>query len=190
MEKLRTLTVTDEQLRLIQSALDFYSRIGIGQFTEIKNHPSFESYLDYICTPVKTPEVGDKTPQGLILEIKDGKALIDGSVKNGRWNKAKQWKKLENVKLSTDYSKFHQIRDRADFILTQGRNELIQDWDVGTNGSWGIYNPHVDESCRVAFDLVQVIRHKYWQENPKRSSVTVDSSVHLRTKDSDKIKVD
>lgn len=26
-----TLTVTDKQLRLIQQALDFYSRIGIGQ---------------------------------------------------------------------------------------------------------------------------------------------------------------
>ena len=40
-----TLTVTNEQLRLIQQALDFYSRIGIGQLDEIKDHPTFSKYL-------------------------------------------------------------------------------------------------------------------------------------------------
>ena len=40
-----TLTVTDKQLRLIQQALDFYSRIGIGQLDEIKDHPTFAKYL-------------------------------------------------------------------------------------------------------------------------------------------------
>ena len=39
------LIVTEEQLRLIQTALDFYSRIGIGQFQEIKDHPTFQKHL-------------------------------------------------------------------------------------------------------------------------------------------------
>ena len=40
-----TLTVTKEQLRLIQEALDMYSRIGIGQFWVIKEHPTFEKII-------------------------------------------------------------------------------------------------------------------------------------------------
>lgn len=39
------LEVTNKQLRLIQHALDFYSRVGIGQFERIKEHPTFERHL-------------------------------------------------------------------------------------------------------------------------------------------------
>ena len=44
-----TLTVTNEQLRLIQEALDFYSRVGIGQMTVIKDHPTFTKLLNAMC---------------------------------------------------------------------------------------------------------------------------------------------
>lgn len=178
---MNTLEVTDEQLRLIQQALDFYSRIGIGQFERIKDHPTFERHLETVCRPNREPRVGDRTPQGEILEIKDGKALINGSVdkKTGYWCDKKEWKKLETVKLSTDYSKYHQIREAVDKALVEPRNLLIQDLSMSRNASWGIYNPKVDDSCRVAFDIVQVIRHEYWKRDPKRSSITVDSHIHF-----------
>lgn len=178
---MNTLEVTDEQLRLIQQALDFYSRIGIGQFERIKDHPTFERHLETACRPNREPRVGDRTPQGEILEIKDGKALINGSVdkKTGYWCDKKEWKKLETVKLSTDYSKYHQIREAVDKALVEPRNLLIQDLSMSRNASWGIYNPEVDDSCRVAFDIVQVIRHEYWKRDPKRSSITVDSHIHF-----------
>jgi hypothetical protein len=178
---MNTLEVTDEQLRLIQQALDFYSRIGIGQFERIKDHPTFERHLENVCRPNREPRVGDRTPQGEILEIKDGKALINGSVdkKTGHWCDKKEWKKLETVKLSTDYSKYHQIRETVDKALVEPRNLLIQDLSMSRNASWGIYNERVDDSCRVAFDIVQVIRHEYWKRDPKRSSITVDSHIHF-----------
>jgi len=40
-----TLKVSEEQLRLIQQALDLYSRVGTGQFSAIKNHPTFQKHL-------------------------------------------------------------------------------------------------------------------------------------------------
>lgn len=180
-----TIECNEKQLRLIQEALDFYSRVGIGQFTVIKDHPTFEEHLYKVCAPNKTPEVGDRTPQGTIIEIKDGKALINGSVdkKKKVWCDKHEWKKLKDVELSTDYPKYHVIRDMVDVMLTDARNCLIQDHSVGTNGSWGIYNEKVDESCREAFNLIQVIRHEFWKLNPKRSNVTVDSSVDDRIKD-------
>ena len=187
-----TIECNEKQLQLIQRALDFYSRVGIGQFTEIKNHPTFENHLYKVCAPDKTPEVGDRTPQGNILEIKDGKALINGSIdkKKGGWCDKPEWKKLKDVELSTDYSKYHHIRDVADVMFTDARNHLIQDRSVGTNGSWGIYNDKVDESCREAFNLIQVIRHEFWKLNPNRSSATVDSSVDIRIKDKINVKIE
>ena len=184
-----TLEVNNKQLRLIQRALDLYSRVGAGQFGVIKDHPTFERHLCNECIPVKDIEVGDRTSQGEILEIKNGKALINGSIKNGMWDKETAWKKLKDVKLSTDYSRFHSIRDEVDNRLTEVRNILIQDYSTGRNGNWGVYNPKVDESCREAFDLIQVIRHEFWKDDEKRSSITVDSSIHFTSKDSNNIKV-
>lgn len=175
------LELTDEQLWLVQQALDFYSRVGIGQFNVIKEHPTFEIYLEEVCRPTKEPEVGDRTPQGEILEIKNGKALINGSVdkKLKRWCDKQEWKKLKDVKLSTDYSKYHRIRDNVDMMLVQPRNMLINDSQMSQHGSWGIHHPSVDDSCRMAFDMVQVIRHERWKNNPDRNTMTVDSHTHF-----------
>ena len=139
-----TITLTEEQLRLVQAALDFYSRVGIGQFDVIKEHPTFENHLR--------------------KEFKDE----DGNV---------------------DYSRYHEVRDNVDLMLVQPRNMLLNDLTLPKNASWGIYNPNVDESCRVAYDLLQVIRHEFWLANPNRSEHVVSSSVHLTTEDSNKIKV-
>ena len=183
---------TKSQLRLIQKALDFYSRIGIGQFTEIKNHPTFEQYLEEVCRPKNIPKVGDRTPQGKILEIKGKKALVNGSVskETKMWCDTPEWKKLEDIKLSTDYSRFHSIRDNVDKMLADARNVLINDVSCGVHGSWGIYNQNVDDSCREAFNLVQHIRHEFWKVNPNRSTATVDSSVDSRACPNVKISLD
>ena len=186
------LELTDEQLWLVQSALDFYSRVGIGQFNVIKDHPTFESHLYEVCIPNKEIEVGDKTQQGTIIEIKDDNVLIKGSVnKEGHWCEEKEWKKLKDVKLSTDYSRYHSIRDSVDQMLLHPRNMLINDFTLSTNGSWGIYSESVDDSCRMAFDIVQVIRHERWKKDENKNSATVDSHIHFshrKDKTSDKIK--
>lgn len=183
------IELTDNQLSLIQIALDFYARIGIGQFDHIKDHPTFQNHVYNSCIPKREPVVGDRTHQGEILKIENGKALISGSVKNGKWNSEYEWKKIEDVKLSTDFNKYHDIRDRADKQLSIGRNILYGE-NLSQHGSWGIYNPNVDESCREAFNMVQVIRHEFWKRNPNRSNITVDSSVDPWIKNKIKVELD
>jgi DNA modification methylase len=140
-----TLTVTEEQLRLIQQSLDFYSRVGIGQFERIKEHPTFESHL--------------------YNEFKD---------ENGK----------------TDYSKFHSVRDEVDEIFTQAKRLLYNQQSATKNGGWGINHYNVDDSCRDAFDLVQVIRHEFWKKNPNRSDITVDSHINLTDSKNENVKVE
>lgn len=140
-----TLNVTEEQLKLIQTALDFYSRVGMGQFTVIKEHPTFEKHL--------------------MNEFKDE----DGNI---------------------DFHRYHEVREDVDTHLTQGRNLLYNEFNIGRNGSWGIHNEKVDDSCRDAYDLVQVIRHEFWKNNPNRSAMTVDSSVFLTNPQNQNIKVE
>ena len=140
-----TLKVSEEQLRLIQHALNFYTRVGIGQFNVIKDHPTFERHL--------------------YNESKD---------ENGE----------------TDYGHFHSVRDDVDSILHVARNVLYNDSSIDKNGSWGIHNPKVDDSCRDAYDLIQVIRHEFWKQNPDRSSITVDSSIVLTNNKNTNIEVE
>jgi hypothetical protein len=160
-----TLHLSDEQLKLVESALDFYARIGIGQFERIKDHPTFQKHLYDHCTPKREPIVGDRTAQGEILEIREGRALINGSVKNGSWSPEPEWKPIKKVKLSTDYGRYHEIRSNVDACLVQPRNMLIADPTMPESGSWGIHHPSVDDSCRMAFDIHQVIRHERWKRN-------------------------
>lgn len=96
--------------------------------------------------------------------------------------------KDENGK--TDYGRYHERMDSVRAALVHPRNMLIDDPTMPQNASWGIYHPSVDESCRVAFDIQQVVRHEWWKKDENRSNMTVDSSVHLSTKDSGKIKVE
>ena len=140
-----TVTLNNAQLRTIQAALDMYSRIGIGQFTVIKDHPTFEKHLH--------------------------KELVDEDGK-------------------TDYSMFHKFREIADEALIEARNLLINELDKGTNANWGIHHQSVDETCREAYDIIQVIRHEFWKQNENRSNITVDSSVHLISVGTENIKVE
>lgn len=167
------LECTNDQLKLIQKALDFYSRVGMGQFQEIKYHPTFEQSVYRQCAPNKKLEVGDKTMRGEITKITKNSIWT-----KGRWNgeeEVKKWDDIENVKYSPDWEKYHELRDRVDEELNIARNSLYGD-NMGKNGSWGIYNPNVDESCREAFEIIQKIRHQFWKINPNRSNATVDST--------------
>lgn len=186
-----TLTVTEDQLHLIQRALDFYSRMGIGQFDEIKNHPTFEKHLHKEFALGSGPfKVGDKTMRGEVVEICPKGRWIKTK---GRWSgeeEIRMWEDVDNIEYSTDYSRYHSVRDAVDMALVHPRNMLYNRFDLGINGSWGIHNPNVDDSCRQAFDLVQVIRHEFWKRNPNRSGVTVDSHIHFTSTkgESNKIK--
>lgn len=140
------LEITEEQLQVIQKALETYSRIGIGQFTFITEHPTFERFL------------------------------------------TKKFKKEDG---KTDWARYHSRMDTVKAALQHPRNLLIDDMDsMSVQGSWGIYHPDVDETCRIAYDIEKVIRHEKWKNNPDRSEITVDSYTYLKTKDSDKIKVE
>ena len=66
---------------------------------------------------------------------------------------------------------------------------LYNDHELGLNGSWGIHHPNVDDSCRLAFDIIQVIRHEFWKRNPNRSNITVDSSIHFTSDSGDSYKI-
>jgi len=185
------LKVTEQQLRLIQRALDFYSSIGAGQFDKIKDHPTFEAHLHNEFALGDGPfKVGDKTTRGEIVEISPKSKWIKTKGRWGNEEEIKTWKDVENIKYSTDYTRYHSVRDAVDQMLVQPRNLLYNSSTLGINGSWTIHNPNVDESCREAFDILQVIRHEFWKRDSKRNSMTVDSHIHFTNKNSNNIKVE
>lgn len=189
---MNTLNLTDEQLHIVEQALEFFGRIGIGQFDKIKDHPTFEKHLHHEFALKKGPlEVGDKTPRGEVVEIGPRNEWIKTKGSWGNGEEIKLWDDVENIQHSTDYSRYHDVRDAVDNALVQPRNMLYNDYTIGKNGSWGIHNKNVDDSCRIAFDIQQVIRHERWKKNEDRSQMTVDSHIHFthrKDKSSDKIK--
>jgi hypothetical protein len=164
---------TKSQLRLIQTALDFYSRVGMGQFNVIVEHPTFEKSLYRQFSPNTPLKVGDQTLRGEITKITKTAIWTKGSWSNGE--EIRKWTDLENIKLSPDWSAFHAKEDEVKNQLNIARN-LLYGEEMVRNGSWGIYNKNGDESCREAFSIIEKIRHQFWLVNPNRSSATVDST--------------
>lgn len=72
---------------------------------------------------------------------------------------------------------YHDIGNQE---LLKARNILF-DMDYGLNGSYGINSEKVDDWARLAQDIIEVIRHEFWKNNPNRSEGTVDSSITLRS---------
>ena len=170
------IELTNDQLHLIQKALDLYSRIGILQFDQILDHPTIYNVLQERHRPKKVLEVGDKTERGEIVEINKKFIKTKGSWGNGE--EIRKWDDVENVKLSTDWSTVHKLRDELNVIFSQAKG-IISGENYSTNGSYGIHNKNVDDSCREAYDIIQVIRHEFWKADPNRNDMTVDSSCHF-----------
>lgn len=137
------LTLNREQLVLISQALEFYMRIGIGQFDEIIKHPTFEKTLEGVVT-------------------------FQGEV---------------------DYELKREIENKVGNLLAEARNKLC-DLTVGRHGGYGINNNQVDEDCRVAYDIHQVIRHQFWNERKDKSFMTVDSSISYTSSGFESIKIE
>ena len=176
MENNCKIECNEQQLRLIQKALDFYSRVGIGQFSEIKDHPTFEESVSRITSPNKPLKVGDKTMRGTVTKITKSAIWTKGSWGNGE--EVRKWTDVEKVRHSPDWEKYHGIREEVDKQLNIARNMLIGE-EMGRNGSWGIFNRKVDKSCVEAYDIIQHIRHEFWLKQEDRASYTVDASKHI-----------
>lgn len=166
----------EENLRLISKALDFYSRVGAGQFKEIMDHPTFQKHLQSEFTPKGTPKVGEDTPYGKVVLIKKNTFLSEGN-----WGHGTETREfpIEMLVYAVNYSQYHRYRDMINDILYDARNLLYFDTEFTYSGHWGIYNDKVDDTCRQAYDLHQIIRHEFWKENPNRSNITVDSHINL-----------
>ena len=71
-------------------------------------------------------------------------------------------------------------RDDYHDIGLKARNILF-DMNFGLNGGYSINSNKVDDFARLAQDIIEVIRHEFWKNNPNRSNGTVDSSITLRS---------
>ena len=175
------IEVTEDQARVINRALDFYSRIGIGQFKEILEHPTFDNILLKRLTPQKELERGDQTNRGEIVEINKTNIKTKGSWSSSE--ETKTWEDLENIRLQPDYEQYHRIKKEAIGLLDDAKKEI-----TGDPASYGIHNMKVDDSCCVAFDIQQVIRHEFWKNSEHQRYYTVDASVSLSTENAEQIK--
>ena len=173
------IELTNKQLRLIQTALDFYSRVGILQFEEILSHPTIDSSISNQFTIKKTLEVGDRTERGEIVEI--GKKFIKTKGSWGKGEEIKKWTDIDKIKLAPDWTEIHRTRDQINYHFNHIKCMIDGETQFSNGGHLGIHNQKVDETCREAFDIIQVIRHEFWKSDPKHSTITVDSSISLTT---------
>lgn len=172
------IELNNDQLHLIQRALDLYSRIGILQFWTISEHPSIENIIETRFSSQTPLKVGDQTGRGEIVEI--GKNYIKTKGSWGKGEEIREWTDIENVKHSPDWGRIHETRD-AIRMLGGGIAHQITGDPIYANGnsSYGIHHPNADDTCRQAFDMIQVIRHEFWKDNENRSTATVDSSINF-----------
>lgn len=171
-----TIKTDEKTLRLLITILDFYSRVGIGQFKNIIEHPTFYNILEEKFTPKGTPKIGDSTPYGEVVKINKNTFKTKSN-----WGKGEEIREFPINKLihSVDWDEFHNNNYILEVQLAGIRNQMINEKDLSVHGSLGIHHPEVDDTCRQSYDILQIIRHELWKNNPNRSQITVDSSISL-----------
>lgn len=191
-----TLICNNEQLKLIQDALELYSRIGILQLDHIIYHPFIKNMLYNQFRPKKSKlEVGDETERGTIVEIgenyiktksywsdwKDRATLemLQQYEIDNKWpEEIRTWYDIDNIKLSIDYNKYHAAKDKLVDLCSELKNLISGDPQISNkHASYGIGRTNEGQYNIDAYDMIQVIRHEFWKENPNRSNITVDSSI-------------
>ena len=185
---------TNEQLRLIQDALELYSRIGILQLDHILYHPSLDKMIEDQFRPKKDKlEIGDETNRGTIVEINkksiktksqwsDWRDRADeATIKanpDGWVEEVREWKDIDKIKLKADWSKIHETRDKIKNLCSEIKNLISGDPSIQSpNASYGIYNNKLGNTNQESYNMIQQIRHEFWKVNPNKSNMTVDSSV-------------
>lgn len=83
---------------------------------------------------------------------------------------------------NTDWVKNSDLKEETERRLVHARELLLPNDHLPLNASLGIHSPNVDESCRVAFDIHQVIRHEFWKAGPNPSKMQVMSSISFTAK--------
>lgn len=174
------IKLTNDQLRLIETALDFYSRVGAADLVRILEHESIDKILTDKHTDLKKLEVHDNTTRGIITEIGDGYVKTRGSWGNGM--EEKTWTDVDKITLSPDYGNFHKDKDHINIHLGAIK-DIITSNKIGLHGNYGIHNGEISDSCRTAYDILQVIRHEFWKKNSDSSGMSVASSVSLTGKE-------
>lgn len=175
MENKYVIEMNESQVTLINKALDFYSRIGILQLDEILSHSSIKKMMMEMYRPKDELCVGSNTERGEVIEI--GEDYIDTKGSWGNGEEIKRWYDIENVKLSIDWSRYHNRKDALKSHLSSFKQLM-------TNGEmvdqyYGIHSDEVDDSCRACFDIQQQLRHELWKNSENSSIWTVDSTVLL-----------
>lgn len=172
-----TITCSNEQLRLIQDALELYSRIGILQIDRIMDHPFVEQMVMNQFRPVKAKlEVGDKTERGVVVEV--GKNFIKTKGSWGNGEEIMKWKDVENVKLAVNWTEYHKRVEEIENTCSQLKNLISGDPRIySKNASYGIGRNKEGQYNIDAYDMIQVIRHEFWKADPNRSTMVVSSDV-------------
>ncbi len=185
---------TNEQLRLIQDALELYSRVGIMQIDHILYHPSVEKLLHNQFTPRKDKlEIGDETERGTIVEITENSIKTksfwcdwrdranEETIKNnpGGWvEEVREWFDIKDIKLSCNYEAYHATKNTIKNYCSTIKNLITDDSHISSpNASYGIGRIDEGQQNIDAYDMIQTIRHEFWKVNPNRSNMTVDSSI-------------
>lgn len=171
-----TLTCSNEQLRLIQDALELYSRIGILQLDRILDHPSVEGMIANQFTSKEPIKVGDHIGRGEVVEIGKKYFKTKGSWGNGE--EIRKWTDMDALKHWPDYGKLHPHRDEIKRRLNEIKLLISGDYQIANiNASYGIHRTKEGQHNLEAYDMIQVIRNEFWKAEENPPQYVVSSSV-------------
>ena len=171
------IELSQKQLRLIQDALELYSRIGILQLDRILDHPSIEGIIANQFTSKEPIKVGDHIGRGEVVEIGKDYFKTKGSWGNGE--EIRKWTDMDALKHWPDYDGLHPHCDEIKRRLNDIKNLIAKDHSIQSqNASYGIHRTKEGEHNLEAYDMIQVIRNEFWKDEENPPQYVVGSSVH------------
>jgi len=100
-----------------------------------------------------------------------------------------QFERIDDLMMwKSNYSKDQQKSERLNALISEMRDIIYP--ELNGYAHWGIFNPKCPEESKVAYDVIQVLRHELWKLDPDKRYSTVDAGRPIQSSEEELCRVD
>ena len=85
---------------------------------------------------------------------------------------------------ATNYADYHEEKDNLRQFINAYKNLLFM---MAPNASYGIHADAISDTCRQSWDMIQVIRHEVWKQDPERTNFGVNAYPASRSSEKEEL---
>lgn len=100
-----------------------------------------------------------------------------------------QFEQIDRLMINhSDFWRDYDNRERLDSLIKEMRDIIYP--ELKGYAHWGIFNDRCPQESKIAYDIIQVLRHELWKIKDDKRNFTVDANPPLQSGNEELCKVE